>query len=61
MKTRKKLLEEALRGLSKYIKQPDADLSKVAEYLIDLAAWIDAPQAESSDPPNPPPPPPGRK
>ena len=59
--TKKELLEQALKDLSQYLKQPDADLSVVSDYLRDLADWIDAREPESSDPIPPPPPPPGHK
>lgn len=57
--TKKKMLEGALKGLSKYIKRPDADPSIIAQYLIDLAAWCTAVEPDSTNPPPPPPPPPG--
>jgi hypothetical protein len=60
-KTKKKLLEEALKKVTQYLNKPDADLSIVSAYLRDLADWIDAPVAESSDPVPPPPPPPGHQ
>jgi hypothetical protein len=60
-KTKKELLEQALKETVKYVHGKDADLAVVSNYLRDLADWIDEPEIESSDPIPPPPPPPGHK
>lgn len=55
--TKKTLLKEALSNVQKYLKQPDADLGKVAEYLGVLQEWINQPVAMSNPPLSPTPPP----
>lgn len=56
--TKDKLLNDALKGLCKYLEGDAPDLALAADYLIDLDNWANGPQAQSI-PPDPPPPPPG--
>jgi hypothetical protein len=55
--TKKTLLKEALANVQKYLKQKDADLSKVADYLEVLKEWINQPVVMSNPPLDPTPPP----
>lgn len=61
-KTMKEQLEHVLHETIKYVKTDNADLQKVADYLEDLAVWIEENEVhaeDSSNPTPPPPPPPG--
>lgn len=55
--TKQTLLKEALSNVQKYLKNKDADLSAVADYLGVLQEWINQPVIMST-PPLPPTPPP---